>query len=178
MYERAPAAVVHAPRDLSGLRSDAPNPWGTLRRRHYHRHSCTRWQFGSAKREHFTQSYPANNVHPISKSTPSDSFRVFKTVKHPHGIGPNKPVIRMPVLIAANTPTRHAIHERAIVKAAPPLPHQTTTLRCECGWLIPGTEARNLPIAPLHHSLTTFMSSIISHLFFLPLHFFSRFRFS
>jgi hypothetical protein len=94
--KRVPAAIAYGPCDLSMLRSDAPNPWGTLRRRHYHRYSRTPWQFGSVKWEHFAQSYPANkpiHKHPISKSTPSSSFRIFETVKHPHGIGPNKPVI-------------------------------------------------------------------------------------
>jgi hypothetical protein len=147
--------TVYGPHDLSALFSDAPNPWGTLRRCHYHHYSCTPHQFGSAKQE----------------------FRDFETVKHPHRIGPNKLVIRTPVSSAANTLTHHVVHERAIVKVTPPLPHQTATLRCECGWPIPGTEARDLPIAPLHHTLTTFMSSIISHPFFLPLHFFSHFRF-
>ncbi|KIM71025.1 hypothetical protein PILCRDRAFT_830561 [Piloderma croceum F 1598] len=167
--------TVYGPRDLSALRSGTSNPWGTLRRRHYHRYSHTPRQFRSAKRGQFAHLYTANtpiHKHPISKTTPSSPFRVFETVKHPHGIGPNKPVIRVPVSITANAPTHH-VHERAIVKVTPP--HQTDTLRCECGRLIPGTEARDLPI---HHTLTTFISSIISHPFFLPSHFFSRFRFS
>ena len=169
--------TVYSPCDLSALRSGTSNPWGTLRRRHYHRYSHTPRQFGSAKRGQFAHLYPTNtpiHKHPISESTPSSPFRVFETVKHPHGIGPNKPVIRVPVSITANAPTHH-VHEHAIVKVTPPLPHQTDTLRCECGRLIPGTEARDLPI---HHTLTTFISSIISHPFFLLSHFFLRFRFS
>jgi hypothetical protein len=94
--ECAPTAIVHGPRDLSTLRLDAPNPWGTLRRHHYHCYSHTCRQFRSAKRGQLAHLYPANapsHKHPVLKSAPFSPFGVFEMVKHLHRIGPNKPVI-------------------------------------------------------------------------------------
>jgi hypothetical protein len=128
----APTTPVTHTRDFSALRSSAPNPWASLRHRRYHRYSRTPQQSESVYRKCFAHSYPVNtpiHKHPISTSTPSGSFRVFETVKHPYGIGPNKPVIRVPVSIATDTPTHHVVHrQRAIVKSAAPLLHQTATL--------------------------------------------------
>ena len=178
----APSAIVHGPRDLSALRSDAPNPWGTLRRRHYHRYSHTRRQFGSAKRG-LAHLYPTNapsHNHSVSKSAPSSPISIFETVRHPLGIGPTKPVIRTPARMTMDTPTYTAPSHRAIVKSAPPLPpsHPAATVQCQCGQLVPIPSIQQSLSIPLHHTL----SSFISHFFLLPFsfpgQFFSRFAFA
>ena len=134
--KHTPTTIVHGLCDLSVLHLDAPNPWGTLCHCYYHCYSHTPWQFGSAKQGRFPHLYPTNtpiHKHPVLKFTPSSPLHIFETVKHLQGIGTNKPIIWVPVSIAANAPTHHVVHECAIVKAAPPLPHQTATLWCECG---------------------------------------------
>jgi len=174
--ERAPTAVVHAPRDLSGLRSSTPNPWRSLRRRYYSHDSHTPRRFTG--RRQYPPKYPANTHIPattISKPPALAPVRIFETVRHPLGIGPTKPIIRVPVSTTMDTPPHPApLAEHTVVKSVPPLP-QT---RCECGRLIPGSEAQKLPIVAPHYALSTFMSDIFSSQFFFPTHFFSRFRFS
>jgi len=174
--ERAPTAIVHGPRDLSGLRSSTPNPWRSLHRRYYSHDSHTPRRFTG--RRQYPPKYPTNTHMPattISKTPALAPVRIFETVRHPLGIGPTKPIIRVPVSTTMDTPTHPApLAEHAVVKPVPPLP-QT---RCECGRLIPGSEARKLPIVTPHHALSTFMSHIFSSPFFFPTHFFSRFRFS
>jgi hypothetical protein len=122
--ERAPTAVVHAPRDLSGLRSNTPNPWRSLRRRYHSRDSYTPRRF--TRRRQYPPEYPINThipATPIPKPPAPTSIHVFETVTHPHGIGPSKPVIRVPTLMTRHTPTHPAQHtDRAIAKSETPLP--------------------------------------------------------
>jgi len=87
--EHARTTIIHGPRDLSVLRSDAPNPWGSLRRRHGGRYARAPRQFA---RQRQCPVYPVNTyLH--TPPTPAPPVCVFETVMHPYGIGPSKPVI-------------------------------------------------------------------------------------
>jgi hypothetical protein len=207
--ERAPTVILHGPRDLSGLRSSTPDPWGTLsrrrrihsypprdlsaprsdapnpwrspRRRHNGQHAHVPRQF-TRQRQH-PPIYPANkylHTTPIPKPPAPASTHVFETVTHPHGIGPSKPVIRVPTLMTGHAPTHPAQHmDRAIVKSETPLPlsHSTTTIRCQCGQLVRASDALQTRNIPLYHTLQTFISNIFSP-FSSPSLFFSHLRFS
>jgi hypothetical protein len=168
--KRAPTAVVHAPRDLSGLCSSTPNPWRSLRRRHYSHDSHTPRRFTG--RRQYPPKYPANTHIPattISKPPALAPIWIFETVRHPLGIGPTKPVIRAPARMTMDTPTHTAPSHQAIVKSAPPLPtsHPAATVQCQCGQLVPIPSIQQSLSIPLHHTL----SSFISHFFLLPFSF-------
>ena len=178
--EHAPTVIVHGPRDLSALRSDAPNPWGSLRRRHYGCYPHVLHQV-TCRRQH-RQKYPMN-THVRTASTPKPPaptpIRVFETIRHPLGIGPTKPVIRVPVSTATEAvvdPTQYT--PQPIVKSKLILPQRQSnvTIQCQCGRLIPVSHSTT--IFPLHNILTTLISGIFSYPFSLPTHFFSRFGFS
>jgi hypothetical protein len=181
-------SIGHGPRDLSALRSDAPNPWGTLRRRHYHRHSHTRRQFGPAKRG-LADPYPTNapsHNHPVSKSAPASPFGIFETVRHPHGIGPTKPVIRTPVSLTGDALASHSQPRTAQPSSPvlPPLPAHPTAVQCRCGQFvrvsstseplqIPTTQLQSFRTFPIHISNFRLLFKSFS----LPSSFFSRFSF-
>jgi hypothetical protein len=180
---------IHPPRDLSVLWSGIPNPWSSLRHRNQRSHP--RHQHRTHSRPDPIQYthllpprperlQPLRNPSVYPEPLPFSPNQVFERITHPFGIGPAKPVIRVPVSTAMDTPAHHApLAECTVVKSVPPLPqtHQTAAVQCECGRLIPGSEARELPIVPLHRALTTFMSHVLSHPLFFPAHFFSRLRF-
>jgi hypothetical protein len=197
--ERAPTTIVHGPRDLSALRSGAPNPWASLRRRHNGHYARVPRQF-TRQRQH-PPIYPANrHLHTTltpKPPTPAPNH-IFETVRHPHGIGPTKPVIRVPV---QNIPASLAPHKpiirvptrvvtdsstdlappihHPIAKSAPPaLPLQSSgAVQCQCGQLVRVSDPLRVRNIPLHHTLHTFISNFFSPLSF-PSLFFSRFRLS
>ena len=181
--ERAPTAIVHGPRDLSALRSDVPNPWRSLRRRHGGRYSHTPRQF-SHQRQHLP-TYPTNtHIHTpsASKSHTSDPTRIFETIRHPLGIGPTKPVIRVPTSMAMDTPMHTIGTPRtcsAVIKSVPRSPqvHSMVTVQCQCGRLVPVSDTPHSRTIALCHALTTFISRITSYPLFFPAHFFSCLRF-
>ena len=173
---------IHPPRDLSALRSSTPNPWGSLRRRHYGCDPHAPRQFPHCRQHR--QKYPVNTyVHttPIPKPPAPTPTCIFETVRHPRGIGPNKPVIQVPTRMTGDTPAHHAQRmDRAIVKPATPLPpsHSIAAIRCQCGQFVPVSNTLQLSPSPLHHTLSTFISHFISRPLSLPAQFFSRFMFS
>ena len=196
--ERAPTIIVHGPRDLSGLRLDTHNPWSTLRRRHHYSHpprdfslrSNTLNQWATqrhhrsqkphhpVRRNHHSFKYPTNIfIHSPLKPQP---LGVFETIRHPHGIGPTKPVIRVPARMATDTPANlmPPVHH-TIVKSAPPsLPlHSAVAVLCQCGQLVRVSDALQTCNISLHHTLRTFISNFISP-FSFPSLFFARFSFS
>ena len=171
-------ATVHGPRDFSGLRSDAPNPWGSLRRRHYGRYPHVLHQF-TRRRQH-QQKYPVNTcVHttPTPKLPAPTPICIFETVRHPHGIGPNKPVIRVPARTEVATSTCPAPSHRAIVKSVPPL-HPAAPVQYCCGQLVPISGNQVSRSFPLHHTFSSFISQFISLSFPFPGQLFSCFTFS
>jgi hypothetical protein len=179
----APTAPTTHMRDFSALRSSAPNPWASLRRRHHHRYLRTPRQSESVQQGRFARIYPMNSPihkHPIFKSKPASSFRVFETVTHPYGIGPSKPVIRVPTRMTGDTPAHHAQRmDCAIVKpATPPLSRSIAAIRCQCGQIFTVSNTLQPSPSPLHHTLSTFISHFISRPLALPAQFFSRFMFS
>jgi hypothetical protein len=119
--ECAPTTAIQALHDLSSLRSSTPNPWGSLSRRrphsyplcnlsaprsdttnpwgifHLHQYPGVPQQF--TRRNQYPSRYPVN-THIPTTSTPKPPipapFGIFKTVWHPHGIRPTKPMIRVP----------------------------------------------------------------------------------
>jgi hypothetical protein len=126
---------IHPPRDLSVLRSSTPNPWESLRRRHYGRDPHAPHQFTCCRQRR--QKYPVNTyVHttPTPKPPAPTPACIFETVWHPCGIGPNKPVIRVPTRMTRDTPAHHIQHmDCAIVKPTTPLPpsHSIAAIRCK-----------------------------------------------
>jgi len=164
---------------LSTLSSDAPNPWGSLHCRHYGCYPHVLHQV-TCHRQH-QRKYPVN-THVRTASTPKPPaptpIRVFETIRHPLGIGPTKPVIRVPVSTATEAvidPTQYT--PQPIVKSKPILPQRQSnvTIQCQCGRLIPVSHSTT--IFPLHNILTTLISGIFSYPFSLPTHLFSHFGF-
>ena len=91
------ALTTHRPRDFSGLRSSTPNPWGSLRHRHYGRYPHAPRQF--TRQRQYLPIYPVNtylHTAPTPKPPTSTPVHIFETVTHPHRIGPSKPVIQVP----------------------------------------------------------------------------------
>jgi hypothetical protein len=166
--------MVYGPRDLSALRSGMSNPWGSLRRRHYGRDPHVPHQF-TCRRQH-RQRYPANTYVPaiptLKPPTPAP-ICIFETVRHPHGIGPNKPVIRVPARMEMATSTHPALSDQAIVKSAPPL-HPPASVQCRCGQLVPVSGNQVFRSFPLHHAFSSFISQFISLSFPFPRQLFSR----
>jgi hypothetical protein len=141
-------ATVHGPQDLTGLRSDAPNPWGTLRRRrHYSRPPCDlsalrlgrNNPWGSIGHRHCrfyppqdhlfspaVQLQPPPDSHPYSHSQSRSPAQlqspthIFQFIQHPHGISPTKPKITKTI---PTTPVKFQ--------------KNTQTGRCACGNIIP-----------------------------------------
>jgi hypothetical protein len=170
------------PRDLSCLHSSTPNPWGSLRHRHCSCYSHAPHRF-THQRQHLP-TYPVNTylpTTPIPKPPTPTSIHIFETVQHPHGIGPLKPVIRVPAQMTRDMPAHLAQHmDRAIMKAATPSPlsHSTATIQCQCGQFIPISNTLQLCFFPLHHTFGTFISHFISRPLSFPAQLFSRFMFS
>ena len=199
-YTPAPP-IVHGLRDLSGLHSGSPNPWGSLSRRRQHSYaprdlsalrSDAPWR--SLRRRHCSQK-PSQTIHQnhhsfrhrpkISMQTSlnpilSPSTHVFETITHPFGIGPMKPVFRVPARMATDTPANLTppVHH-TIVKSTPSLLplHSAVAVRCQCGQLVRVSDALQTRNISLHHTLRTFISNFISP-FSFPSLFFARFMFS
>jgi hypothetical protein len=181
----APSAVPtahanHQCRDLSGLRSSTQNPWGSLRCRHYNCYSHTPRRF--TRRRQYPPTYPVTrNTHlpttPIPKPPAPTSIHIFETVWHPHGIGPNKPVIRVPARMETATSTHPAPSDWAIAKSAPPS-HPVAPVQCRCGQLVPLPGNQVSRSFPLHHTFSSFISQFISLSFPFPKQLFSSFTFS
>ena len=174
----APTVMAHGPCNLSMLRSDAPNPWGSLCRRHGGRHSHAPHQF-SHQRQH-PPTYPTNAytcTTPTPKPPTPARIPIFETVRHPHRIGPNKPVIRVPARMEMATSTHPAPSDWAIVKSAPPL-HPVAPVQCRCGQLVPLPGNQVSHSLPLHHTFSSFISQFISLSFPFPKQLFSSFTFS
>jgi len=162
-------------RDLSALRSDTANPWASLRQRH--RYSQKPRQ--PMRRKHHSFTYPTEiPVHMPVKPNPPPSTCVFETITHPYGIGPTKPVIRVPARSAMDAPANLTPHTyQAIVKSSPPL-HSIATVRCQCGQLVRASDGLQTRKMPLYHTLRTFISQFIPQPFLFPPQIFSRFAFS
>lgn len=162
-------------RDLSALRSDTANPWASLRRRH--RYSQKPRQ--PMRRKHHSFTYPTKiPVHMPVKLNPPPLTCVFETITHPYGIGPTKPVVRVPARTAMDAPANLTPHTyQAIVKSSPPL-HSIATVRCQCGQLVRASDGLQTRNMPLYHTLRTFISHFIPQPFLFPPQFFSRFAFS
>jgi hypothetical protein len=176
--EHTPTAIVHGPRNLSSLRSDAPNPWGSLRRQQYSRFSHTPRRF--TRRRQYPPTGPVNSdlpTTPIPKPPAPTSIHVFETVRHPHGIGPNKPVIRVPARMEIAKSTYPAPSDQAIAKSTPPL-HPAAPVQCCCGQLAPVSGNQVFRSFPLHHTFSSFISQFISLSFPFPRQLFSPFTFS
>jgi hypothetical protein len=176
------AQVNHQCRDLSGLCPSTQNPWGSLCCQHYSCYLCTpRW---FTHQRQYSPTYPVNTylpTTPIPKPPAPASIHIFEMVRHPHGIGPLKPVIRVPAQITRDTPAHPAqCTDRAIVKAATSLPlsHSVATIWCQCGQFFPVSNTLQLCFFPLHHTFNTFISHFILHPLSFPVQFFSHFMFS
>jgi hypothetical protein len=186
--ERASTAIVHAPRDLSALRSDTRNPWGSLRRRQSGHYARVPRQFTC--RRQYPPIYPADtylHTTPTPKPPTPAPINIFETVRHPHGIGPTKPVIRTPVLLTGDmlAPRSQPRTTQPSSPVLPPLPaHPTGTVQCCCGQLVrvsPASEPLQIPTTQLQ-SFRTFPIHIsnfrvLLKSFSLPSLFFPRFSF-
>ena len=169
------ALAAHTPHDLSVLCLGVTNPWATLCHHHHSQkpHHPIHWN-------HHSFEYPANiSIHTPLRPKPSPPLGIFETIKHPYGIRPTKPVIRVPAQMATDTPVNLTLPmHHTIVKLAPPsLPlHSAGAVWCQCGQLIHISNALPICNNPLHHTLHTFISNIISP-FLFPSLFFSCFTF-
>ena len=151
------ANATHVPRDLTALCLDTPNPWASLP------HHRSQKPHHPVRQNQHLFKYPANIcIHSPLKLKPSPLLGIFETIRHPHGIRPTKPVIRVPAQMAMDTPANLAppMHH-AIVKSAPPsLPlHSAIAVQCQCGQLICISNALQIRNIPLHHTLHTFISN-------------------
>jgi hypothetical protein len=145
-------AIIHSPRDLSALRSDAPNPWGSLQRRHH------RFQ-------------PHVTCKSRCPRPPVTETRVLESVRHPYGIGLAKPVFRVPILTHIVMPN-HTRYLRTRTR------HLHTNLFNKSGTLSSQSCAPSTFISDTHSiqnaSLKTF-SDILAYALTLPSHLFSLF---
>ena len=89
----APPAMYQPPRDLSTLRTDRVQPFGTLRRRTRQRRTPP---FFLQRRKFFY-------------SVPPPQPQAFITRRHPSGIGPGRPVIIVPSGVAPDPPAPPAL---------------------------------------------------------------------
>jgi hypothetical protein len=116
----SPPLIAHGPRDISGLRLDARNPWGSIRHRHhrsrpvrtYHRDSHPGPNPSQYSHSHPPHARPVNSqphLHSDSRQPkppklnlrskshwPAESqpsVHYFQIIQHPHGISSTKPKI-------------------------------------------------------------------------------------
>ena len=165
--------IVHTARDLSTLSSGTQNPWSSLQRRNR--------RFRPHKpREHLYRSvhsftYPANShicktphLRPPAVITP-----VIETIRHPYGIGPTKPVVRVPVTAPSLAPTQPALPTEVLITKTD---HSIDTIHCHCGRLITVSKVSQLPT--ILHPTFRFISDFILYPIFFPSQLFSCFGFS
>jgi hypothetical protein len=144
-------------RDFSELSSGAQNPWGSIQRRN--RRYRPRDSPHTPRR---TYQYPADNYkYKLSPSQPTAPRGVIETIQHPHGIGPAKPVIRIPVAVPVVTAghPKTPVHSNTTKSA-----HFAVNFECHCRRLIQVSSVSHLPIIS-HPTLTTLVSDFISHSF-------------
>jgi hypothetical protein len=125
--------------------SDTTNPQGCFRRHHY---PGVPRPF--TRRNRYPSRYPVN-THIPTTSTPKPPipapFGIFETVQHPHGIGPTKPVTRVPTQMEMATSTLPALSDEATAESVPPL-HPAAPVQCCCGQLVrvsPTSQPLQLP---------------------------------
>jgi len=168
----------YSPRDISSLRSGTTNPWASLRHRH-----CSRKPRQPINRNNHSFIYPSKiSIQTPLKPIPSPLSHILEKITHPLGIGPMKPVIRVPISMPTDTsahPTGTTRTCHAVIKSIPPSPqlHSMATVKCLCGRLVPVSDTPYFRTIPLYNSLTTFISRITSYPLFFPAHLFSCFRF-
>jgi hypothetical protein len=122
---------------------------------------------------------------PILKPPTPVSIHIFEMVQHPYGIGPIKPIIRMPISSTGNILAPHSQPNIAqpISLVLPPLPVQSTvTVQCQCRQLVHvslASQLLQLPTTqlPLLHSFPTHISNFLLNTFSLPSLFFSHLGF-
>jgi hypothetical protein len=93
------APTSHVPCDFSALHSSTRNPWASLRHCHHCSHPCIHIPFNACK-------------YTIKHKTPAPPSPVpiqhVETVRHPHRIGPTKPVIKKTSSASAVAPSAHS----------------------------------------------------------------------
>jgi len=164
--------IIHTARNLLILSSSARNPWHSLQRRN----RCFQPR---QPRQHLCRSvhsftYPANSY--ICKTPhfrpPAVITPVIEIVQHPYGIGPTKPIIRVPVTAPSLAPTQPALPANALIMKTN---HSTVTIHCHCGRLISISKVSQL-LTTLH-STVRFISDFISYPLSFPAQFFLCFSF-
>jgi hypothetical protein len=154
---------ICATRDISSLSSGARNPWGSIQRRNRRYRPCDLPR--TPRRTYHSFQYPAYNYkYKSSPSRPITPRGVIETIQHPHGIGPTKPVIRIPVAVPVIV-TGHPkapVHSNTTKSA-----HFAVDFECHCRRLIQVSTVSHLPTIS-HPTLTTLVLDFISHSF--PLH--------
>jgi hypothetical protein len=154
-------------RDISILSSGTRNPWSSLWRRN--RRFQSRDPYQSICHKVNPPIYPTKNYiykYPPSQ-LPSTPPPVIETIQHPYGIGPSKPVIKVPVWGSVVLPTNTVY---------PVATRSTCTIQCHCRQLV--EVSRVLPLSTIPHpTLLTFISDIISSSHTFSSQFLSRFRF-
>jgi len=165
--------IVCTAHDLSTLSSGARNPWGSLQRRNrrFQPHEPRRY----LRRSVNSFTYPTNsNIYKTPRFRPSAiTIPVIETIRHPYGIGPTKPVVRVPVAAPSLAPTQPALPTEALVTKTD---HSIDTIHCHCGRLISVSKVSQLPTTL--HPTFRFISDFISFPLFFPAHLFSCFGFS
>jgi hypothetical protein len=138
------AQSIHVSRDILILRSGQRNPWSSLSRRHRRSHPRTPLVHSPPNSFYY--------VIPNSVTPPSLPIQTIETVRHPHGIGAAKPVIRTP-----------SIHRTPLV----PVTYPIATQYRHYGPLAPAntqvsvTQSRN--INPSLYRLSTFIPRFLSY---------------
>ena len=142
------AQSICIPRDISILRSGQRNPWSSLSRRHRRSHPRTPLVHSPPNSFY----YVMHSCNPNSVTPPSLLIQTIETVRHPHGIGAAKPVIRTP-----------SMHRMPLVPAM----YLIATQYRHYGPLAPAntqvlvTQSRN--VNPSLYRLSTFIPSILSY---------------
>jgi hypothetical protein len=92
--------AAHAPCDFSVLHSSNRNPWGNLSRHHCRFQPCKQNSFYSCW---YNTNYTYKPAMPSSLPAP---IQLMKTIQHPCGIVPTKPIIRT-ISPSTSTPIIH-----------------------------------------------------------------------
>jgi hypothetical protein len=158
---------IHATRDFSALSSGARNPWGNIQRRNHR--NRPRNSPRTLRHTYHAFQYPAYNyIYKLSPSQPTTPRGVIETIQHPYGIGPAKPVIRIPVAMPITDARPKRRMPSSVTKSS------DINFNCCCGRVIQVSKVSRLPHLPISHPiLTTLVSDFISHFYSFHSYFFS-----
>ena len=158
--------------NITSLLSGTQNPWGSI-----HRRNCHFQPHNSRQPKCCTYTpviYPTNytNTHPSSQPV-APQTQILETVQHPYGIGPSKPVIRIPV----TAPITKSEHPKCCAHSGITGPSHIY-FDCHCGQPIQVSQIFEVSCLPtiLPSILSTLALDFMSYSYSFPSHILSIFK--